>query len=190
MSFDSSNKPGRSRSSQEVWPKWMWVAAPVLVVFVVAGLWWAIFSPAEPGRPTPSATPTARVIEPPTKAATTLPTLNPATPAATVALLPTLPKPTPTLGAAITTTVAANPNPPAPVLAIGSKAVVAATSMSGLNVRSGAGTGYPRVKTLPDGAVLEIIGGPKEAEGFTWYQVRDQTGTTGWAAANYMKAQQ
>jgi hypothetical protein len=187
MPFDS-DKPGRSRSSQEVWPKWMWVAAPVLVVFVVAGLWWAIFSPAEPGKPTP-ATPTARVIEPPTKAATTLPTLNPATPAATVALLPTLPPPTPTAGAAVTITVAASPNPTAPVMAIGSKAVVAATSMAGLNVRSGAGTGYPKIKTLPDGAVLEIIGGPKEGDGFTWYQVRDQTGTTGWAAANFMKPQ-
>lgn len=187
MSFDSSNKPGRSRSSQEVWPKWMWVAAPVLVVFVVAGLWWAIFSPVGPALPTPAPTPTARVIEPPTKAPTTLPTLNPATPAATVALLPTLPKPTPTAGAAVTITVAANPV--APALAIGSKAVVAATGMSGLNVRSGAGTGFPKSKTLPDGAVLEIIGGPKEADGFTWYQVRDQAGATGWAAANYMKVQ-
>lgn len=186
MALDPNKKPSRSRSSQDVWPKWMWVAAPVLIVFIVAGLWWAVFSPLESGERTPTPTPTSRLAEPavtPTEAS--LPELLPPTP--TLALLPTLPLPTPTEAAPVAPTVA--PTTAAPTLAIGAKVVVQGTGASGLNVRTGAGTGHARVKTLPDGAVLEIIGGPKEADGYTWYQVRDEAGSTGWAVVDYMKAQ-
>ena len=184
MALDPNKKPSRSRSSQDVWPKWMWVAAPVLIVFIVAGLWWAVLSPLEPGRPTP--TPTSRLAEPaatPTEAS--LPEVPPPPP--TVAFLPTLPLPTPTEAAIAAPTEA--PTAAIPTLAIGAKVVVQGTGASGLNVRTGAGTSHARVKTLPDGAVLEIIGGPKEADGYTWYQVRDEAGSTGWAVVNYMKAQ-
>ena len=74
-------------------------------------------------------------------------------------------------------------------LAVGAM-VVANTGGSGLNVRSGAGTGHARVKTLPDGTALEIIGGPQEADGHTWYQVRDDVGTTtGWVIVGYIRLQ-
>jgi hypothetical protein len=188
MSLDPKKKPSRSRSSQDVWPKWMWVAAPVLIVFIVAGLWWAVFSPMEPGGRTATPTPTSRLVtDPITKTPTEAspPGVLPPTP--TLALLPTLPLPTPTTAAPAAPTVA--PTTAAPTFSIGAKAVVQGTGASGLNVRAGAGTGHARVKTLPDGAVLEIIGGPKEADGYTWYQVRDEVGATGWAVVSYMRAQ-
>ncbi len=71
-------------------------------------------------------------------------------------------------------------------LGVGVKAKVTGTGGSGLNMRAGAGTGHARVKTLGDNTVVEIIGGPKEANGFTWWQVRDETGTTGWVASKYL----
>lgn len=37
MAFDSNRRPSRGGSDQELWPKWMWVAAPVLVIVVVGG---------------------------------------------------------------------------------------------------------------------------------------------------------
>jgi len=63
---------------------------------------------------------------------------------------------------------------------------VSGTGGAGLNLRSGAGTGHARVKTLREGAVVEVIGGPKEGDGLTWWQIRDQTGVAGWVAAKYL----
>ncbi len=183
---DSSKRTGRGRSSRDVWPVWMWIAVPVLVVVIVAALWWAVFSPSEPLRKAPTPTPTSRAIaEPATKVPTVSETAALLTITPTLAFLPTLALPTPTASQPLTPTVEATL---APTFSIGDKVVVAGTGNAGLNVRAGAGTGHPRIKTLPDGAVLEIIGGPKDADGYTWYQVRDESGATGWAVNTYMKA--
>jgi len=56
-------------------------------------------------------------------------------------------------------------------------------------MRSGAGTGHARVKTLRDGAILKVIGGSKEANGYTWWEVRDEAGTTGWVASEWLAKQ-
>lgn len=183
---DSNKRTGRKRSSRDVWPLWMWFAVPTLVIVIVAALWWAVFSPSEPLRQVPTPTPTSRAISGPATPGPTLSTtLGAPTVTPTVVFLPTLAAPTPTAGQPLTPTVEVTP---APTFSIGDKVVVAGTGNAGLNVRAGAGTGHPRIKTLPDGAVLEIIGGPKDADGYTWYQVRDETGTTGWAVNTYMKA--
>ena len=73
-------------------------------------------------------------------------------------------------------------------LVVGSKAKVVGTGGSGLNVRSAAGTGQARIKTLPDGTLVEVIGGPTEADGFTWWQIRDEAGVTGWVASKFLQA--
>ena len=72
----------------------------------------------------------------------------------------------------------------------GDKVVVTGTEGDGLRMRIGAGTGFDRVKTVDEAAVLEIIGGPKDADGTTWYQVRDASGATGWVSGTYLQAQQ
>ncbi len=190
MSLDS-RRPSRGGPDQDLWPKWMWVAVPVLVVVVVAGLWWAIFSPS-PESPTAAPTPTMPLVP-------TQPTQAPS-PQATLAIgtepeepRPQLPQPatftpapvdlvtTPTTEGATETTTDTTEE-----LGIGAKAKVVNTRGVGLNMRAGAGTGHARVKTLPEGEPLEIIGGPREANGFTWWQVRDGAGTTGWAASQFL----
>lgn len=74
-------------------------------------------------------------------------------------------------------------------LTIGGTAKVTGTGPGGLNMRAGAGTGHARVKTLAENAVVEVIGGPKDANGFTWWQIRDEQGTTGWVADRWLTAQ-
>ena len=185
MSLDSSNPtPRRGRSRQDLWPKWMWIAVPVLVVVVVAGLWWAIFSEPKDASIAPTPSPTVMIIRTqPTQAPTAPGTLPPQEPTATRPILP-LPSFTPTAGSVMT--------PPADAtievagLKIGAKPKVVGTGGLGLNMRSDAGTGHARVKTLREGSVVEVIAGPKDADGFTWWQVRDQTGVAGWVAAKFL----
>lgn len=180
-------------SSQDLWPKWMWIAVPVLVVVVVAGLWWIINpSPKPPATATP--TPTARPLKiQPTQGLTPVNTLP--APAAVVTATQSVPiiLPTFTPTAALIVTPTAPAAPPTPVaaasLAVGGKVTVKGTGGSGLNMRSGAGSAQPRVKTLAEGSVLEVIGGPKEANGFTWWQVRDAAGTSGWVASQFLAVQ-
>jgi uncharacterized protein YgiM (DUF1202 family) len=184
MSLDMNSGPSRS-SSQELWPKWMWIAVPVLVVVVVAGLWWAILSPPEPGAPTPTATPTARLITTqPTQAPTMIATLALAPVTPTLQVLPTLATFTPVPAEVAATPTGEPTAAPATTLAIGGKAV--ANAGAGLNMRSGAGTGQSVVKRLPKDTEVEIIGGPKEANDYTWWQVRDSAGVTGWVASEFL----
>lgn len=187
MSLDS-NRPNRGGSHQDLWPRWMWVAVPVLVVVVVAGLWWAIFSPSGDAVTTPTPTPTVQFIRnQPTQEPTAFSTLAIAEATATREMLP-LATFTPTPQSVITPDATLTPALSAE-LAVGSKVKVSGTGGTGLNMRSGAGTGQARIKTLPEGSVVEVIGGPQEANGFTWWQIRDEAGTTGWAASQYLVAQ-
>lgn len=177
----------RSRSSQEGWPKWMYFAVPALVIFVVAGMYWALFSP--PASPAETVPPTPTRLVPiiqPTQKPTEQPTL-PLLPTATL-VLPTLPPPTPTQETAGGTPE--DSKAPRAPLSIGDKAVVCCTDNVGLRMRAGAGTGHPLVKTLPEGTILEIVGGPQEADGYTWWQVRDEVGTSGWVAADFLTKQE
>ena len=173
-------------STQDLWPKWMWVAVPVLVVVVVAGLWWAIFGNDDEGAQLASATATATlrpIAGQPTQAPTLQPTLPALMPTATTsaATLPTVPSPT---QAAVQTPTEA----PTPTggMAVGDRAQV--TGANGvLNMRDGAGTGFKIVGSLKDGAIVEILDGPKEGNGYTWWQVRNDAGLTGWAAGDWLK---
>jgi hypothetical protein len=188
MSLDTGGGPSRG-SSQDLWPKWMWIAVPVLVIVVVAALWWALLSPPKSSPPAPTATPTVRIIQTqPTQGPTVQGTLAPTQQLLpTVQTLPTLPTFTPTIVAAAATPTGEPTAAPAVSLSVGATASVNAGA--GLNMRSGAGTGNPRIKTLPKDSIVEIIGGPKDANDYTWWQVRDETGTTGWVVEEYLDPQ-
>jgi uncharacterized protein YraI len=54
------------------------------------------------------------------------------------------------------------------------------------NIRQGNGTSYPIQDTAKAGAVAEIIGGPRNGDGYTWFDVRLLSGT-GWAIDKHMK---
>lgn len=55
-----------------------------------------------------------------------------------------------------------------------------------LNVREGAGLGYPIIVTLWEGAPVTIIGAPVWADDYEWYLIRTGYGTEGWVAGNYL----
>ncbi len=72
-------------------------------------------------------------------------------------------------------------------LAIGSPAVVAGTNGDGLNLRAGPGYDQTVFTVMPEGATVEVIGGPaRDAAGNTWWQVR-WGAWTGWALSDYLQ---
>jgi hypothetical protein len=72
---------------------------------------------------------------------------------------------------------------PAPVV---ERVKVSNTLGSGVNLRAKAGERAPRLKTMPEGAVLEIIGTDQTADGLIWRNVRDTNGTSGWTAGKFL----
>ncbi len=56
-----------------------------------------------------------------------------------------------------------------------------------LNVRTGPGTNYAIIKTMPPCSVGEVIAGPRFGSGYTWYKIEYFMGPTGWSAANWLE---
>lgn len=119
----------------------------------------------------------------------TLPTATPRiiTPTPTPFILPTAtpyiaptntPEPTPTPAQAT-----------APLqFGVGARIIVVNTGGNGLNFRRTPGLSGELIRRLPEGTTYEIVGGPEQADGFTWWQLRDPTdGTIGWGVQNYMQ---
>ncbi len=116
---------------------------------------------ARPGsEPTPWPTSTPR---PPTATATPRPpTATPTPPPPT----PTSPPPTPTLTANH--------------MAVGSPARVVART--GINIRQDPTAKSRLLGRFGAGVKLQVLDGPVQADGFTWWRLDDQHGKTGWAA--------
>ena len=79
-------------------------------------------------------------------------------------------------------------NTPVP-LAVGLQAVVHNVGNDELNVRN-----VPSLRQsdvlfrAPSGTVFNIIGGPQQADGYSWWQLHDpQFEVIGWAVANYLQ---
>jgi uncharacterized protein YraI len=51
-----------------------------------------------------------------------------------------------------------------------------------LNLRTGPGTGYPRITAMPDGAIVDVTGCVR---GYNWCRVH-WAGYDGWASSNYL----
>jgi hypothetical protein len=117
--------------------------------------------------PQPTATPTARqtavIPRPTTPTAVTSPT-------ATVVL--------PIEGTA----------EPTPITEIGPGAtvVVKGTGGTGLNLREQPTTYARVVESYDEGAELTVLDGPREADGYVWWQLRAADGKEGWGAANWL----
>jgi len=60
------------------------------------------------------------------------------------------------------------------------RAQVGNTGGQGANVRSEPGSGGRILKTLGEGAAIEVLGPEREIDGVVWRQVRDSAGVTGW----------
>ena len=55
-----------------------------------------------------------------------------------------------------------------------------------LNLREGAGTGYAVIDVLADGAYVDIVDGPKSANGYEWVRVNSARFGSGWCVVDYL----
>ncbi len=80
-----------------------------------------------------------------------------------------------------------DPNKPIPMLAEIVKPVAkkARTTTDDLNVRSGAGTGFPIIETLAKGAPLDVYGSAANGT-TTWLSVVTATGKEGWVSSKFV----
>lgn len=102
----------------------------------------------------------------------------------TPTITPTIFRPTVTLIPTPTSAPTFTPTPKVPdTIATGGYVVVT----NGVNFRKDASTTAQIIRTLGEGEVLEVIGGPTAANDLTWWQLRDPNGAEGWAAQDYIK---
>lgn len=71
-------------------------------------------------------------------------------------------------------------------ISVGGRVAVLNTEGAGLRMRSGPGLSHSTVETAQDGEVLQVVGGPETADGFTWWQL-DHDGTLGWCASEWLE---
>lgn len=89
-------------------------------------------------------------------------------------------------GPAIPTVIITNTPTP---LSVGARAAVFGVGNDKLNIRSSPSlSGSQILFREGEGKQFEIIGGPRQADGYTWWQVRDtEYQVQGWAVANYLR---
>ena len=71
-------------------------------------------------------------------------------------------------------------------LSVGKRVEVTGTGASQLRVRQSPRADAPLSRVVPDRTRLVVIGGPEQADGYTWWQVDDLGGLIGWAAEQYL----
>ncbi len=134
---------------------------PLLVILLlILAVFITLWNPFAPSPP-----PTVEIIPTVTPALPTLPPLPTSTPTPR-------PTPTPTLPTEIT---------------VGGYVKVVGAGADQLSYRSGPGLNYARLKLVKDGAILGVLDGPEEADGLTWWRLKDKEGDIGWAADEFLK---
>ncbi len=97
---------------------------------------------------------------------------------------PTILRPTVTLIPTPTLAPTATPAPQIPdTISVGVYVAV----VQGVNFRKDASTTAQIIRTLGDGEVLEVTGGPQTASNLTWWKLKDPDGVEGWAVQDYLK---
>ncbi|MGC9346868.1 MAG: hypothetical protein ACP5JG_01915 [Anaerolineae bacterium] len=73
-------------------------------------------------------------------------------------------------------------------ISVGQRVQVSGTGGVGLSMRADASTNAERREVAQEGEVLLVVGGPQEADGYTWWLLRDEENPTreGWAAADFL----
>ncbi len=152
---------------------WRYVASMVFFLFLIFGVlvvhraapeghfrWSRLWHPHP--RPVGGATPTSTPLPVPNLIPTPTPTFTPT------------PRPTPT------PTPSPTPSPtPVPTLGPGGHARVDAQT---LNVRQAPSTTAQRIGVLLQGEVVDILDGPRSANGYRWWKIRSKQGLVGWVA--------
>ncbi len=132
----------------------------LIVLLSAVGFGASVLAAVPTPTPTPTATPTATPT--PTNTATSTPTATPTS--------------TPTATRTPTPTATFTPTPPS--------GIVLGTGGAGAFLRQS--PGGTSIGGLLEGAAFEVIGGPEEALGDLWWEIRTADGTTGWLLARYV----
>jgi len=103
----------------------------------------------------------------------------------------TSPTPTPAITAPPTVPAAARetPTPAPPQVRVGAIVKVVGTEGQDLRLREEPSLQSTTLHYIKEGAVLQVTEGPAEADGHTWWKVRDQDNKTGWAASDWLAPQ-
>jgi SH3-like domain-containing protein len=159
------------------------LATPVVIaMLVVLGglIVWSVAAPLVRPRPTVVAQQNPTTVPPTSQPAVALV----ATPTS-VALLPTVVVPSrePT---ATPPPPTATPVPePTPVPARSARVVN--TEGQGANMRRAPSVSAQRVKLVAEGTIVELMSGEQRGDGYTWRNIRDVDGTTGYVIADYLQ---
>lgn len=134
------------------------VVGLLLLLLLAAALWWV-------GRAifAPRATPTPAIIA----TSSPLPTV--------VETSPVTPQPSPT------------PTAPAARFSVGQRVRVSGTEQEGLLLRLGPGLGFDALMRMEEGTTLKVLEGPRRADGYVWWRLEMEDGTTGWAAGKWLQ---
>jgi hypothetical protein len=171
--------PSEPANSGLMVPWWGFALVILAVAGLTCGLWALVLMQKDPGFGSlgPSPTPIFHII-------TSTPTLGPDPNEPTNAPLGTEPAVQPTIGFEVT------PTPPggAPIT-IGSRVQVTGTEGLGVAVRQGPGTTYTYFFVGQDGDVFIILDGPREADGYVWWEVSDPNdpNRSGWMVEDYLE---
>jgi hypothetical protein len=68
----------------------------------------------------------------------------------------------------------------------GVQARITGTGSAGVNLRADNGTTSEVVRILEDDTPLTLLTGPVEADGYSWWQVQLEDGTTGWVVQDFL----
>ena len=102
----------------------------------------------------------------------------------TVTPTPVVPTATPRPTDVPPPTLAPSPTPEG--IYIGGAAIVTGTGSS-LRLRSDPGLQSTTLKTITDGTRLQVLEGPRDADGLRWWRLQDPSDTAeGWAAETYL----
>lgn len=168
----------------------LFLAAPVVAIMliVLGGLIvWSVRAASGPARP---AAPTAMAKVPPTPVPpTNAAVVIAATTPSALAQQPTVMVPTrePTKEPA-TATPTPEPTPtntPTPVPARSARIVN--TEGEGANMRRAPSVSAQRVKLVTEGTVVELVGGEQRGDGYTWRNIRDADGSSGFVIVDYLQ---
>jgi hypothetical protein len=161
------------RSPRQSVPGWIPALVSFLLVTLACGLGALFINNNRPALRSISFAPTA------TFAVVTATATEMAPPTATPYVPPTDPPPpaTPT-----------GPGVSEEPITIGAQVKIVDTGPNGLNFRKEPTTQAEKIRSLPEGSVYEVVGGPASADGYTWWQLRDPADSmTGWGAEIYMR---
>jgi hypothetical protein len=172
---DPEKKPKpQARRRRVILPPWALLAILVaLVILVCASLVLiirAIRGGGEEELPTPLPTVTAAAPAPATATVTLLTPTSAITPTNTVVL----------------PIESQEPTQPPTEIGPGALVIVEGTVGAGLNLREQPTTYARVVGNAPEGTVLTVLEGPRDADGYVWWRLRAPDGAEGWGAANWL----